>query len=86
MNTPVIAAVDTMMRIESEDQGITMMIEYQDTGDMMRMMKIEREEGGITVKNDMMIEDVDVIVMIEDIVFGDKPINRNISYVECFIA
>lgn len=69
----VIVVVDTMMRIESEDQGIMMMIEDHDiAGDMMRMTRIESEEGGITVKNDTRIEDVDVIVMIEDTVFDDS--------------
>lgn len=78
MTIPAIVAVDTMMRIESEDQEI-MMIENLDIGGMMRMMRIEREEGGITVKTDMMIEDVDVIVMIEDTVYDDKPINHYMS-------
>lgn len=71
MTIPAIVAVDTMMRIESEDQEI-MMIENQDIGGMMRMMRIEREEGGITVKTDTMIEDLDVIVVIEDTVYDDK--------------
>lgn len=80
MTIPAIAVVDTMMRIESEDQEI-MTIENQDIGGMMRMTRIEREEGGITVKTDMMIEDVDVIVMIEDTVYDDKPINYYMSWI-----
>lgn len=74
MSIPAIAAVDIMMRIESEDQEIMMMIEDHDTtGDMMRMRrKTESEEGGIAVKSVTRIEDVDVIVMIEGTVFDDS--------------
>lgn len=73
MIIPAIVAVGTMMKIESGDQGTMMMIENHDiTDDMMRMTRIESEEGGITVKNDTRIEDVDVIVMIEDTVFDDS--------------
>lgn len=52
----VIVAVDSfLIRIESEEQD--------PKGDIMRIARFDREKGGITVKSNVMVEDIGLIMM-----------------------